>query len=162
MGLFDDTATTTLDWYWRYGVMSMYQVLTDLRVVKNVFLPGPMPGWGYWHMTEIGKYIYFPSETRWLFVNKPLSEDQTICSSLPANSITLKYCAHRSHTPTTNFAEVLHREPVREEWTKLVRILKELQRRQTEQIRKTPYVYGLCRKRRHGATTSVDSVYSLG
>lgn len=144
--------------------MSTYQVLADFRVIKNVLMPGPVPGWGYWHVTEVGQYVYFPSETRWLFVNKQLvfddQHDQNGGGCSMKSTIILRYCAHRSHTPTTNFADTLHREVVREEWAKLERILKELERRQSsDQTRKAPL--SSCRKRRYGATTKADSsVYS--
>lgn len=106
---------------------SWYQIVADFRVVKMVF----QPNCGVWRAFEIGEYVFFPSETIYKFVNYTnlsCMGELTQSSNEKENEIKIRYCAHRSHTPSLNFAEVLHRQPVREEWPKLVRCLQHLQR----------------------------------
>jgi hypothetical protein len=62
----------------------------------------------------VGHYIYFDSQQQRVFVNAPWSaDDQTD----PRDR--LFYAAHRSHTPCA-FSRITNREPVREQWSRLL------------------------------------------
>lgn len=126
---------------------SWYQIVADFRVVKMVM----EPVYGYWKAIEIGEYVFFPSETLYIFVNYTNQNEQSSSNDNELQkhqqtTIKIRYCAHRSHTPSLNFNDVLHREPVREEWPKLVKCLQNLQkiRRIDETINMVRTTYKRC------------------
>lgn len=113
-----------------------------------------------WRSTIVGEYVYFPSEGKWIFVNACTEEPSEMIDDAMTNRSygpireihatpgmshsmppppqqkrvvpKVRYCAHRSHTPSSNFAEVVHREPVREHWHILISKLLALKYAETD------------------------------